>query len=489
MAKSARAELARRIKQKTAPQFDLDKFFFRKQMEFFRSSGSRFRTAVCSRRAGKTVGIVGDAFDTCLSEPNSLVLYITMTKQNARNIIWADIERVKDQFGIDCKLDNTRLSVKFSNGSKIAIEGVKDRTEIEKYRGWKLRKCYIDECQSFKPYLKDLTKEVIIPALRDLRGELYLTGTPGPVPAGTFYEYAHSENWNNFKWTAFDNPFMHDPSKGLDLNETLREERVLFEIDETDPGYQRETYGIWVEDMDSLVYKFSKSRNVYKDGDLPDDLTYILGIDVGFNDADAIAVLGFSPNSRDVYLIEETVTPKQDITTLAEQVHEAKARYNPVKMVMDAGALGKKIQEELVRRYGLNIIAAEKTRKVEFIELLNGDLRQGRFKAFSRSIFQEDSMRVQWDRESRIRNPESPKISTVFHSDICDAVLYAWRECQHYLYQEPDPKYDVNTDEYMDQLEQKLAADMEERQKRKWWEPDPRDIEDFDLDLDYDYDE
>ena len=101
---------------------------------------------------------------------------------------------------------------------------------------------------------------------------------------------------------------------------------------------------------------------------------------------------------------------------------------------MDAGALGKKIQEELIHRYSLNVEAAEKSRKVEFIELLNDDLSRGIFKAFSNSAFQEDAARVQWDRESKIRNPEKPKISNIFHSDICDAVLYGWRACRHYLY-------------------------------------------------------
>lgn len=470
--------------------FKAEDFCFSQQYSFFREGEERFRTAVCSRRSGKTVGIVADMFDTCLLEPNIICLYITMTKQNARNIIWADIERIKDKYNLECKLDQTRLSVKFPNGSKIAIEGVKDRTEIEKYRGWKLRKCYIDECQSFKPYLAELVKDVIIPALRDLRGELYLTGTPGPVPAGTFYDYSHSSNWKNYKWTAFDNPYMHDPKKGLDLNKTLAEERVLFDIDESDPGYQRETYGIWVEDLDSLVYKFSPASNIYEK--LPESKSweYIFGIDIGFNDADAIAVLAFNADSKMVYLVEELITPKQDITALSEQIHRLKDEYEPLKMVMDAGALGKKIQEEMVQRYGLSIHAAEKTRKVEFIELLNDDLRRARFQAFKGSIFQDDAARVQWDRESKIRNPERPKISSVFHSDICDAVLYAWRECRHYMYKDPEVKPKIGTDEYMDKMEREEAEQVEFRKKNPDWhlqEAFEQDVDELQRLLDEDY--
>ena len=134
-------------------------------------------------------------------------------------------------------------------------------------------------------------------------------------------------------------------------------------------------------------------------------------------------------------------------------------------MVMDAGALGKKIMEELRIRHGLSIEAADKTRKVEFIELLNDDLRTEKFKAFKSSLFEEDCMLVQWDKDSKIRNPEKPKISDTYHSDICDAVLYAWRECRHYLSEKPKEQPEQGTDAYMKEVETKEAEECEERKK------------------------
>ena len=72
--------------------------------------------------------------------------------------------------------------------------------------------------------------------------------------------------------------------------------------------------------------------------------------------------------------VDEHVKNKQNISQLVAVINEYKDLYNPIRMVMDAGALGKKIQEELRMRHGLNIEAADKTRKIEFIELLNDDL-------------------------------------------------------------------------------------------------------------------
>ena len=51
------AEIQKRKTKAEKPQFIFDNFCFNKQVDFFRGEGVRFRTAVCSRRAGKTVGI------------------------------------------------------------------------------------------------------------------------------------------------------------------------------------------------------------------------------------------------------------------------------------------------------------------------------------------------------------------------------------------------------------------------------------------------
>ncbi len=458
------AEIQKRKLKSERPEFIFTDFCFDKQVDFFRGKGTRFRNAVCSRRAGKTVGIVADMLDTCLKESEINLLYITITQQQARAIIWSDLLRLIEDYQLECKVDNTRLTVSFPNKSRIYIAGAKDRTEIEKFRGWKLRKCYIDECQSFRTYIKELINDIIIPALRDKRGELYLTGTPGPVKAGVFYEYSQSKNWRSHHWTAFDNPYMHDPPN-LNLEEVLREERIIRGIDESDPSYIRETFGKWIEDTDALVYKFNRTRNIYSALPSDGEWSYIIGIDIGYNDSDAIAVIGYNSHHKKVYLVDEHVKNKQNISQLVEVIQHYKDQYNPIRMVMDAGALGKKIQEELRFRHGLHIEAAEKSRKVEFIELLNDDLRTEKFKAFENSIFQEDCMLVQWDKDSKIRNPEKPKISDTYHSDICDAVLYAWRDCKHYLSEKPIDEPEPNTDDYMKELERKEAEEMQRKKE------------------------
>lgn len=450
---SLKQELLRRAEQLVV--ITLQSLCFQKQLDFFTNRGNRFKTAVCSRRAGKTYGIAADLVQTCHNNEKVICTYITLTHRNVGNIIWNDIKQIIEDKKIKCKVNDLKYRVKFENKSEIRCEGAKDEREIEKFRGWKNRKVYIDECQSFRPYLKTLIEDIIIPSLRDHRGELYLTGTPGPVPAGTFYEYAHNDAWENHKWTAFDNPYMHNPPD-RDLELTLAEERAIRNIDKNDPSYLRETYGLWIEDRNSLVFKFLPQRNLFTS--LPTDLIYIMGIDIGWVDSDAIAILGYSESTNKVYLVEEFIENKLTISDLAAHIKRLDEKYKPVKKVMDAGALGKKIQEEIRQRHGIHCEAAEKTRKHEFIELLNDDLRTGKLQAYTGSRFEQDSSLVQWDRST----PAKPKISDTYHSDIADAVLYAWRECRPF-FEKPEKRVPVPIDTYMAELEAKEAEAMEQR--------------------------
>jgi len=118
---------------------------------------------------------------------------------------------------------------------------------------------------------------------------------------------------------------------------------------------------------------------------------------------------------------------------------------------MDTGGLGKKIADEMRRRFNLPIAAAEKARKFEYIELLNDAMRTGTFFATKNSQFVADSVKVKWDLES-----VNPKISDSFHSDICDAVLYAYREALHWLSDPEELPIVAGTPEWMKKQEREM---------------------------------
>lgn len=421
--------------------FRIEDFLFDKQLNFVRDPHS-FKIAVCSRRSGKTVACAADLVDTARNNPETVSLYITLSRNNAKKLIWPEIEKINRRHKLGGVPDHTELSMTFPNDAIIYLSGAKDASEIEKFRGLALKKVYIDECQSFREYIRELIDDVLSAALMDYAGTLCLIGTPGAIPSGYFAEVAGqvrdklsmSQAWTQHGWTFFDNPHIARKS-GKTHQELLNRELTRRGVTAEDPSIQREFFGRWVLDSDSLWIKYDPKKNHFTE--LPKgDWNYVMGIDLGFEDADAIAVLAWQQNSPITYLVHEKVVNKQGLTELVDAIKEIQSRYNIVKMVIDEGGLGKKLAEEMRRRHQLPVQPADKARKQENVAFLNDSLRTGRLMAKSNSKFAQDSYLVEIDRSKS--RPDKIKISDKYHSDIIDAVLYGFKDSPAYAFSEPE---------------------------------------------------
>lgn len=447
--------LLEQLEQRSKKKFDLAHFCFKEQLHFV-SDPARFKTAVCSRRSGKTTACAADLIYTALSFPASTCIYITLSRKNAKHIVWPELLRLNSQFELEGHTNETDLSMKFPNGSIIYCSGAKDKSEIENFRGLAIKKVYIDEAQSFRPYIKDLIDDVLSKALFDYQGQLCLIGTPGLVPAGYFYECAKSPEWSHHAWTMISNPHLEKKS-GKKPIELIHEDCQRMNVEITHAKIQRECFGKWVVDTDSLVLTFSEKNHLQSLP--PKKWSYIFGVDVGFDDADAIAVLAWSEDSDKAYLVEEMVKNKQGITELATTLESLIKKYNPDRIVMDTGGLGKKIASEMRSRFSLPIVAAEKTRKFEFLEILNDALRCERFFASPTSRFAQDCNLLEWDKDSA--TPDKLKISDRYHSDIIDAVLYAFRESLHWMHEPKMKTPKIETPEWFKEQEEKLIEQLQ----------------------------
>jgi len=441
-------------------KFNLTQFLFDKQLAFVEDPAP-FKVAVCSRRSGKTVACVAHLIHTAINTPNIVCLYVTLSGDQAKRNVWREVKKLVEKYKLDAKLNEVDLSVTFLNGSVLYLSGAKDASQIEKFRGLAIKLCYIDECQSFRSYIQDLIDDVIGPALMDYAGTLCLIGTPGPVPAGYFHDCAVSNaNWSKHAWSFWDNPFI-PITAGMSHDAVFQREMKRRGTTPENPSVQREWFGKWMLDRNSLLVQYDKDKNHFDSLLDKADYHYIMGIDVGFKDADAISILAYSDNDPTTYLVDEMITAKQGITELVSQINAMNSRYKVIKMVMDFGGLGKKIGEEMIKRHGIPVEAAEKQRKMENIELLNDALRTGRFKAKSGSRFAQDSYLVEIDRDKS--TPERIKVSDRYHSDIIDSVLYAFKFSPAYAYAAPKPKPKPGTKAWADaQATEMFEAELAE---------------------------
>lgn len=409
--------------------FPLEEVLFGPQLAFVKDSAT-FATASCSRRAGKSVGIGAWLLEGPILNPAAPSVYITKTRGAAKRIIWPTLLRMNREHNLGYEANESDLVLKRDGIGMIYLVGVNNDAEIDKLRGTGWGRAAIDEAQSLPVYVRELVDDVLMPSLMDHDGQIRVIGTPAPVKAGFFYDLLKSDAWTPHSWTVWDNP--HIPTRRAEklLADAMRARGVA----KDHPSIQREFFGRWENDPEGLVFQFDSEKNVFDElPDMPTPWNYVFGVDIGFDDSDAISVLAFNKGTPNLYQVEEWVGPRQLISELAARLDAMVKRYHPIAMVVDQGGLGKKIAEEIrARPPHVPLKPAEKSRKFEYIELVNDSLRTGHLKVRAKSKFAADAMLVEWDRDKSTSDRRVIKPDP--HSDILDAALYAFRECLHWTH-------------------------------------------------------
>ncbi|MDP2661497.1 MAG: hypothetical protein Q8R28_12290 [Dehalococcoidia bacterium] len=437
------------------------------------------KAAICGRRAGKSRG--GAAWLAEGAELDGskigLSLYVALRRNNARGIMWeSGLKKLSDESGLGLELKETdgQLMVCHPNGHKIWLAGCANVAEIEKFRGFAFKRVLIDECQTIDTYLETLVEDVIDPTLIDCDGELALTGTPGVIPAGFFYDVtgdaaesgtSQVQEWSVHHWTIRDNPYIENVEEQLQR----RMDRRGWSDDH--PTFMREWRGLWVKDEGALVYPYDGLRNAV-DRQLfeqipKDELRYALAIDLGASDEPTTAfALGATRRGYpDVYLLEAWKKGSLIPSAIAAHVDRYRSQYSLQSIVADEGALGKGYANEMRERYGIPVKAAQKTSKRAFQEMFAGDLKSGMIKAFPHecSAWLDEIQILPWNED---RSAEDDR----FANHAADAALYLYRELRPIYQPEEERKQPARgSREWLlrEQKEQrdKMIAEAKKRQR------------------------
>jgi hypothetical protein len=444
------------------------KGLFKKQLQLI-DDPSKQKAAKCGRRAGKSHGAAAYLCETALLNPESLNVYIGLSRKAARRILWPVLQKFNREYKIGASTNQLELEMTFPNGSQIWLTGATDSGDIEKLRGSAYHLVVVDECASFGPFFNTLIEDVLEPALADYDGVLCLIGTPGAACTGLFYEITGQEtpakDWTVHDWTVLDNPkfprWRGKPNWQQIAIDWLENKRQTKGWPKEYPTYLREWLGKWVRDEAGLVYKYNPLLNTYKE--LPKKAwVNILGVDLGHDDPTAFAVVSYSPEDQCTYLREDWFESEMTIDAAAKKIKAYREKYKCRRIVMDTQGLGKMIAAEIRKRYGIPVEPAEKSAKIDFIDLFNSDLMQGKFKAKEDSGWVGEASLLQWD-EDRLKEDGR------FANHICDGTLYAWRECLHWRSKEPEAVVEVGSEEFFrheSDKQKKRAIAAAKRRKR-----------------------
>lgn len=437
------------------------------QLEFLQDPAKK-KAAICTRRAGKTYVCRHMLAEAVLANPwenrrkaQPVIQYIAQTRGKALDLAWTPFKAICQDIGLEAHFDDHQLRATFPNGVLVRMGGAEDRDELEKYRGDAYVLVVVDEAASFGPRIEELIMSSLSAALMDYDGTLAMVGTPGQSQAGYFWEvYAgkHPE-WSVRRWSYMTN--IHFPESVR--NESWVEANVG---PLSSPKVQREYFGNWVSDASSIIYQYNAATAAW-DGKLPagHEFTHVLGIDPGYRDPTAFAVVAYSKTHPHLFVRHTEAKQHMLPTEIAERIVALKAMFNIQKIVMDTGgSMAKNSMVEWNRRYGFGIRAAEKKQKFNFIEHMNSEFYLGRIRVEdTQPVCQEWKTLVYADADddgTSVRHDALPKEHPGFANHMADACLYAFRESQHYRSKEPEIPPVFDSPEYWrkQQLDAKVSA-------------------------------
>lgn len=449
----------------------------------------------CPRRSGKSFALTSAGLYLGESFPGKRILIVSLTLKSTKENFWSGapggLFKQNYEYGLNLKFNHTDLVWWHENGSRGRLAGAETRADIEYLRGAAAEAdiVVVDECKSFAPeHLDELIRDVLEPGLMTRNGVIVLSGTPGLIPMGPFFEATSplarnaegkqtctefngqpsSELWSLHSWTILDN--LAAPAQ---WKRALKiKERRGWSDDH--PSWRREYLGEWTTDSYDLVYAYASCRangNVswYPDQDktnptgLPEEhgpWHLVMGLDFGYEDDCAVVMAGWSEHLQELRHVADFKSPHLTVDAFADEVLRLADRFGaPEVIVADVGGLGKMVIETINQRYGWGVQPAEKKEKFDHIELVNSDFHTGRIKIIPGSDLEHELCGLQWDlsndtkaylaRTGKLReDPSCP-------NHLCDALLYLWRYCYHFWATDLDRLPDVGTPEWYDIQEQK----------------------------------
>jgi hypothetical protein len=431
---------------------DLIRWTFARQRQFIEDACDQV-VALCSRRAGKSSAARVLLVKTAVENPGTVSVLVTQTRVAAKKLYWKQLQKVLRDLDVPFETNTTELVIRLPNGSEIWLAGAKDSTEIERLRGYAFKLVVIDEAQAIRDdIIRPLVEDVLQWALVDHRGRLVVIGTPPLVPVGWFverYQGVDAEGkpvlgWARHHWTIFDNERMPGGQVAVAAYlEKLRRDRG---ISEGSPTWRREVLGELVLDVSQLVLSaFDLEASVYTLDVLPQERpTVILGIDIGYLDADAIIALARFPSSNDLWVIEEWEESHQTEEQLGAHIKDFNERHRPIKKIADTGGGGRKTVEGISKRLGLDIEAAHKPSVVEQFMRLNDEFRarsadgKSRLRVLKGGRVQHDAIRMAW-----APGKIGQQIAKTPHSNVLPALSYAYSGASRYFTpppEDPTPK-------------------------------------------------
>jgi PBSX family phage terminase large subunit len=398
-------------------------------------------------RSGKTFFICDIIFTRAIMSPGSRHLIARLKFNAAKASVWLDtLKKVSSNYpGVECNFNESDHYVKFDNAAEIWLDGLDEKERVEKILGREYSTIFLNEVSQI-PYTS------VRMALTRLSQK-----SIGIRPRG-FYDLNPTSrgHWSHRMFIDKVNPITGEPLKfpdnyaaiqmnPTDNRENLADGYIEHELESLTGGMrERFLLGNYSDFTDILVFQppdvYAWDEFLAWGANRWHMVRLVAGLDIGFEDADAFAVLAYVENEPETWLVAEYKERRNLTSELATAIH-AKLKWckenipaptQELVIYTDTGGGGKKSATDLARTYGLPIRPAYKRQKEVGIELLQDDINAGRMHVMAGGIMADECTKIVW----QIRSEDGQVIRVIddkaYHPDLMDAVLYAHRYLTSY---------------------------------------------------------
>lgn len=437
------------------------------QQQAFIEDPAKLKLLSCTRRAGKSMTAAIYLISEALKNPGCNCLAIGLTRESIKSILWKDCLRfLNERHQLNATFNLTELTMTLTNGSVIRLTGIdSDENESRKLLGAKYRLVCIDEGSMYTIDLRNLVYGILKPAMTDpnaggQRGTIAMMGTSSNFTRGLFYDVAtHKEpGWSLHQWSAHDNPYVAKQWQE-ELDEIATQRPLYMETPQFRQWYLNE----WVVDEEKLCYKFNEKKNLYLEQPKlnPELWTYVLGIDLGWEDDTAFVLSAYHANHPALWIIASFNKKFMTLPDVESKIAEFQSGFAISRIIIDGSA--KQAVETMRVKTSIPFEFADKLGKEAFIELLNSDLLQEKIKIHkSCTNLINEMMSLVWMTDGdKIRIPKKEHPALPNH--LCDALLYNWRMCFHHHHEPVTKVIPIGSPAWY----QKQSEDIWERERER----------------------
>jgi phage terminase large subunit len=386
-----------------------------------------------SRRSGKSWAAISILIYKCLTNPNSECLFIGLNYKAVLKSGWKIAKRLLNKYNVNVNVNKTNLTIEFDNGSLLYFGSCNHKEDADSFLGTAYHLVIIDEAGSFEPETLDyLIDEVIDPALAEVYGSIIMLGTPREYDGGKFYDATSKTNqsfWQTYSWKTSEN--IHIADAWASKIKQLVDEHPGVDIWSI-PKIRREYLGQWAREESAYVYTIDSDSLIEKF--IPNNPTYIMGLDIGYRDASAFVISAWNKYSNTYYIVESFKKSGMLYDDIANKIKYYRNKYKINIILVDSAGGSKIIQESLDRYFNestMPIQAADKTEKHNHIEMFNTYMKLKRVK-----IVEKDNIElIKEMKELPLRRSKSGKLEEHpgYDNHLCDSLIYSWKYAYAYL--------------------------------------------------------